>query len=108
MGHALTHIKNSVGVSFKTSGKWVRSVQDWLKEQGSDEVVEYKVVAEGKVLEGLRNLKTRQIFLTGLRKATLADEMGEATRNFMKRKRQKPIFVNFDDLDSLGLDSNDE
>jgi hypothetical protein len=104
MGHVLTHVKGDVGVSFKTSGKWNRSTQDWIKDQGSDPVVEYKIVADGKVLEGYRNLKTRQIFLTRLRKATLADEMGEATRNFMKRKRQKPIYVNLEEVEGLFKD----
>lgn len=57
-------------------GKRLRSTSEWLRVQGDDEVVKFRIYneTENRVLEGWKNVRTGARTLTGLRRPTDVEE----------------------------------
>lgn len=95
----LNRIKTEVGVSFKCGGRWSRNTPDWIKDQGTDKLVEVEILAGDRLLWGLRNVRTRAILWKGMRRATPGDHVRANVRRFVKRA---PMFVRPEDLGLVG------
>ena len=80
--------------SFKVDGKWLIDEKDWLINQGSDPIVEKKIVRGGFVLESFKNMKTGVYFLRKFRKATTQDVIEQNGKDFIKEQRKR-LYVPF-------------